>query len=173
VLRWRLRIAADHVRVVGLRIDGRGLTRPTPLVYVMGGRSVTLERIEVLRSIRTGIFVGNAARDVTVIACWVHLNGERARLDHGIVFARGARGRIESNVVEKNARAGFVHPGYDDVLVNQNTIVGNDSFGVLVGGARPRPDRDREQHRGVQRRPGHSHVLGGGKPAPGTAPPTT
>ncbi len=142
VLRGRLRIAADHVRVVGLTVDGRGLTRPTPLVYVMGGKSVTLERIEVLRSIRTGIFVGNEARDVTVIACWVHLNGKRARLDHGIVFARGARGRIESTVVEENRAGGIlVYPGYDDVLVNQNTIVGNDSFGVLVGGESTTSDR--------------------------------
>jgi len=142
VLRGRLRIAADHVRVVGLRIDGRGLTRPTPLVYVMGGRSITLERVEVVSSIRTGVFVGNDARDVTVIGCWVHHNGKRAKLDHGIVFARGAGGRIESNVVEQNRAGGIlVYPGYDDILVNQNTIVGNDSFGVLVGGESTTSDR--------------------------------
>ena len=142
VLRGRLRVAADNVRVVGLHVDGRGLALPTPLVYVMGGKSVTLERLEAAHSSRSGILVGNDARNVTVIACWAHDNGARAELDHGIVFSRGSGGRIESNVVERNRAGGIlVYPEYDDVLVNQNTIVGNGSFGVLVGGERTTSDR--------------------------------
>lgn len=142
VVRGRLRITADNVRVVGLRLDGRGLTRATPLVYVAGGRSVTLERLEVVRSVRSGVFVGNGARDATVIACWVHDNGSRPKLDHGIVFARGSGGTIESNVVERNRAGGIlVYPGFDDVLVNQNTIVGNNAFGLLVGGERTTSNR--------------------------------
>lgn len=142
VLRGRLRVAADNVRVVGLHVDGRGLALATPLVYVMGGRSVTLERLEATRSSRSGIFVGNDARNVTVIASWVHDNGARAQLDHGIVFSRGSGGRIESNVVERNRAGGvLVYPEFDDALVNQNTIVGNRSFGVLVGGEQTTSDR--------------------------------
>jgi parallel beta-helix repeat protein len=142
VLRGRLRVAADDVRVVGLRIDGRGLQLATPLVYVMGGRGVTLERLEATRSSRSGILVGNTARDVTVIACWVHDNGTRPQLDHGIVLSRGSGGRVESNVVDHNRAGGIlVYPEWDTALVNQNTVIGNGSFGVLVGGERTTSDR--------------------------------
>lgn len=142
VLRGRLRVGASNVRVVGLRIDGRGLELATPLVYVMGNRGVTLERLEATRSPRSGILVGNNARDVTVIACWVHDNGTRAKLDHGLVLARGSGGRVESNLVEHNRAGGILlYPEWDNALVNQNTVIGNGSFGVLVGGEQTTSDR--------------------------------
>jgi len=141
IIHGRLRIEANNLRVVGFRIDGKGLTRPTPLVYVNGGRSVTLERVEIVNSIRSGLFVSNSARDVNVLACWAHANGTRAKLDHGIVFARGRAGTIQSTVVEHNKAGGIlIYPGYDDVLVNQNTIVRNGAFGILVGGERTTSD---------------------------------
>lgn len=137
VLHGTLRVQANNLRIVGLRVDGKGLVRPTPLVYVNGARSVTLERLEIVDSIRSGLFVSNDASDVDVIACWVHANGTRPKLDHGIVFARGEQGTIESTLVEANAAGGIlVYPAFDSVLVNQNTIVRNGAFGILVGGER-------------------------------------
>ena len=161
VLHGRLRIEANFIRIVGLKIDGRGLNEATQLVYVRG-RSVTLERLEVGNSVRAGIVVSDGARDVTVIACWVHDNGDRTNLDdHGIVFARGVVGRIESSLVEKSGAGGIhVYPGYDRVLVNQNTIVRR-----LVRDSRRRRDNHlgsdchHEQHRCVQRRTGDPDVL--------------
>ena len=108
VLHGRLRIEADYIRIVGLRVDGKTFTQSTPLVYVRGATSVTLERLEIVNSVREGLLVSNNARDVTVIGCWVHSNGKRPKLDHGIVFARGRGGRIESTLVENNAAGGIL-----------------------------------------------------------------
>lgn len=135
VLRGQLKIAAPHVQVTGLVVDGTGIDLRGPLVYVDGGRSVTIERLEVRNSPQSGIFAGGGARDVTVIGCWVHENGRRARFDHGVAFERGRGGVIASNLIERNSAGGVqVYPGFDDVVVNQNTIVRNGGFGVLVGG---------------------------------------
>jgi hypothetical protein len=142
VIRGQLKISANNIRVVGFSVDGRGLRKPGPLVYVTDARSVTLERLDVSGSKRSGIFVGGLVRDVTVIGCWVHDNGTRARLDHGIALGRGTGGQIDSNVIEHNRSGGIqIYPGFDDVLVNQNTIVRNGSFGVLVGGEVQTSDR--------------------------------
>jgi hypothetical protein len=141
VLRGQLKIAASYVHVTGLEVDGTGIARRGPLVYVDGGRSVIVERIEVRNSPQSGIFAGGGARDVTVIGCWVHDNGRRARFDHGIAFERGVGGTVASNLVERNRAGGVqVYPGFDDVVVNQNTIVRNGAFGVLVGGNRNTSD---------------------------------
>jgi hypothetical protein len=141
VLRGQLKIRGSRVRVTGLEIDGKGSGVRGPLVYVDGGRSVTVERLEVRNSLQSGIFAGAGARNVTVIGCWVHGNGTRAGLDHGIAFERGAGGTIASNLIERNHAGGIqIYPGYDGLVVNQNTIVRNGSFGILVGGNRNTSD---------------------------------
>jgi hypothetical protein len=141
VLRGQLKISGSNVRVEGLTINGRGVSLLRPLVYIERGRSIVVERLEVTGSRHSGVFVGGNSRDVTVIACWVHDNGSRDRLDHGIAFGHGSRGEISSNVVEGNLAGGIqVYPRYDDVLVNQNTVVANGGFGILVGGERATSD---------------------------------
>ncbi len=137
VVHGTLRIVANNLRIVGLHVNGRRLTEPTPLVYVRGAKSVTLERVEIFNSVHSGLVVGNGARDITVISCWSHANGTHPNVDYGVVFGRGETGRIESTLVEKNAGGGIlIYPGFDSVLVNQNTIVRNGGFGILIGGER-------------------------------------
>jgi Right handed beta helix region len=135
ILRGQLKIRASFVRVTGLEVDGSGINLRGPLVYVDRGRSVRLERLEVRNSPQSGIFAGGGAREVTVIGCWVHGNGRRPRFDNGIAFSRGTGGMIASNLVERTVGGGvLIYPGFDGVVVNQNTIVRNSSFGILVGG---------------------------------------
>ena len=141
ILRGQFKVRGSHVRVTGLEVDGRGVTRRGPLVYVDGGRSVRIERLEVRNSRQSGVFAGAGARDVTVIGCWVHDNGRNARLDNGIALERGVGGTIASNLVERNKGGGIqIYPGFDGLLVNQNTVVRNGSFGILVGGNRNTSD---------------------------------
>lgn len=141
VLRGQLKIAASYVHVAGLEVDGTGVDLRGPLVYVDGGRSVVIERLDVRNSPQSGIFAGGGARDVTVLGSWVHDNGRRARFDHGIAFERGTGGVIASNLIDRNSAGGVqIYPSFDDVLVNQNTIVRNGAFGVLVGGDKQTSD---------------------------------
>jgi hypothetical protein len=141
VLRGQLKIRGSHVRVHGLEVDGAGVRLRGPLVYVDRGRSVRIERLEVRNSPQSGIFVGGGARDVTVRGCWVHANGRRVRFDQGIAFERGSDGTVESNLVAGNIGGGIqIYPAFDRVVVNQNTVVRNGSFGILVGGARSTSD---------------------------------
>lgn len=135
VVRGQLKITASHLRIVGLVLDGAGIASGGPLIYIAGVRRIRIERVEVRRGARSGVFVGAGSQDVTILASWIHDNGQRARRDHGIVFERGAGGAVESTVVSRNRAVGvLIYPDFDGVIVNQNTIVSNGASGVLVGG---------------------------------------
>lgn len=133
ILIGKLRIEASDVVVAGLAIDG-GELRDGVVVHVSGGRRVTLVGNDVSRSPRAGIFVGEGARDASVLANAVHDNG-RLRKGAGIALGRGAGASVESNVVFDNHGAGIqVYPDFDRAVINQNTVADNSEAGVLVGG---------------------------------------
>jgi hypothetical protein len=108
------------------------------LVYLSGGDNVELRRNEIRGARTSGIYLGDTgdgADCVRIVQNWIHGNGTRWNLDHGVYVGHGRRGVVAANVVEGN-RAYGVHLGPEarEVLVTQNTIVRNGRSGVIVAG---------------------------------------
>ncbi len=136
VITGRLKIVGDYVVVSGFRFRGQTAANPDDvLVYVSGAMSVRIEGNEIERAGQSGVFVGEGAVDVQILANWIHDNGRDHFLDHGIYYAVGQRGVIANNVIEANVGYGIqLYPNADLVQVIDNTIVGNGRAGIIVGG---------------------------------------
>ena len=140
VVSGRLRIRASDAIVRGLVLDGGELALGV-LVYVEGAQRVRIVRNDVVRSPRTGIFVGSGAAEIQIVANLVRDNGTRVGVGHGIALERGSNAIVASNVVDHNMSNGIqVYPAFDVALVNMNTVVGNGAAGILVGGEQSTSD---------------------------------
>jgi hypothetical protein len=140
----RVKIWADYVRLSGFRLLGRsGLNRDEVVVYIAGGRAIEISGNEITRAARSGVFVGGGASDIQLIGNWIHHNGVREDLDHGIYWHTG-NGLIANNVIEANRAFGVhLYPNADDVVVTSNTIVYNGRSGIIVAGdSRATSDRN-------------------------------
>jgi Right handed beta helix region len=135
----RLKITASYVRVSGLRFVGRTEANLTDvLIYVSGGDHVEISNNELTGAAMSAIYVGdpgNGGDDVQFLSNWVHDNGTRDNLDHGIYYGTGTGGVIANNLFERNHAYGVhLYPDCDAAVVTQNTIVGHGRSGVLAGG---------------------------------------
>ncbi len=80
------------------------------------------------------------ATNVRIVGNYIHDNGDRsdssqANLDHGVYWSSGS-GVVANNVIENNFAYGVhLYPNASGVLVEQNTIVGNDKGGVIIAEA--------------------------------------
>jgi parallel beta-helix repeat protein len=144
LLTGRLKVAADHVRVSGLIVEGRTPTNPTDVaVYVSGAVDVQLIRNEIRRAGQSGIFVGDGSSRTQIVSNWIHDNGRNALLDHGIYVENAADTLVANNVVGSNVGYGIqLYPDADDSVVTQNTVVRNGRSGVIVGGEETTSDRN-------------------------------
>jgi parallel beta-helix repeat protein len=105
-----------------------------PAIWIDGGHHIDLSGNEIRDARRSGIFVSDA-KDVQMLGNYIHDNGTRPRLDHGIYFGSGKGGLIANNLIVANKAIGIqLYPDADGVIVTQNTICDNGRVGVLIGG---------------------------------------
>jgi parallel beta-helix repeat protein len=131
----RLKISGDWVRVSGFVFTSDPSSgAEEPAIYVQGGRHIELSRNEIQGAHRSGIFVSDA-RDVQILANYIHDNGTSPRLDHGIYFSGGDGGLIANNLIVGNKAYGIqLYPHADYVIATQNTISDNGRGGIVLGG---------------------------------------
>lgn len=130
---------ADHWSVLGFSFDGP--VSGTPVVYlvdVANGRFAYNE-------VRDGVTHASLSTDdvrgnLIVEYNHIHHNGVDDELDHGIYWktTTGAGNVIANNYIHDNKARGIsLHDnsgsGVKDVLVTQNTVVGNGAAGILIG----------------------------------------
>ena len=132
----RIKIWATNVRLSGFRLLGQTAANTNEVaVYVAGGGNIEISGNEITRSARSGIFVGGGATEVRIVGNWIHDNGTRDGLDHGIYVHTAAHGLIANNVIESNTAYGVhLYPNADDTIVTSNTIVDNGRSGIMVAG---------------------------------------
>ena len=132
----RVKIWAANVRLSGFRLLGQTAANANEVaIYVSGGRNIEVSGNEITRAARSGIFVSGGATDVRVIGNWIHDNGLRENLDHGIYWHSGTGGLIANNVIESNIAYGVhLYPNADETTVTSNTIVDNGRSGIIVAG---------------------------------------
>lgn len=128
---------ASYVRVQGLIVEG-AVGPSTTNVYVSGSsHHIEISDCEVRDSERQGFFIDSATSNVQILRCSIHDNGTASNpmQDHG-VYVEGRDHLIASSVIYDHPNGFGVHvfPVAESVAVVGNTIVGNDSGGVLVGG---------------------------------------
>jgi hypothetical protein len=145
-----VRITGSHLRFSGVLFDGptgpvlaRNSSNPKGeevQVSVMYGTDVEISRSEIRENgWHAGIFVYDAT-NVRVVGNYIHDNGDRsdssqANLDHGVYWSSGS-GLVANNVIENNFAYGVhLYPDAAGVVVEQNTIVGNDKGGVIIAEA--------------------------------------
>lgn len=134
VIVGRIKITGDYVTVSGF-VFRDGSAQRDVLVYVDGADHVRLLGNEIAGARQSGIFAGDGADDLRIIANWIHDNGTDDFLDHGIYYERGTGGMIIANLIEENAAYGVhLYPDANEITVDQNTIVRNRRAGVIVGG---------------------------------------
>jgi parallel beta-helix repeat protein len=132
----RIKIWATNVRLSGFRLLGQTTANANEVaVYVSGGGNIEISGNEITRSARSGIFVGGGATEVRIVGNWIHDNGTRDGLDHGIYVHTAADALIANNVIESNTAYGVhLYPNADDTIVTSNTIVDNGRSGIMVAG---------------------------------------
>ena len=105
------------------------------LVYVAGGDYVELSGNEIRKAAMSGVFL-SGADGVKIVGNWIHDNGTRWNLDHGIYWSSGTSGLIADNVIERNKAFGIqIYPYVDNLTVRANTISANGRGGVIIDGS--------------------------------------
>jgi len=140
VLAGRLKVTGDHVRVVGLAIDGTGGAAFDAALYIASAEDVEIRSCDIRKSAGSGVFVGDPrepSRNVRLLRNRIHDNGTDDFHDHGIYWAQGTGGVIANNVIDRNIGFGIhLYPDADAVVVRQNTVVGSGRSGIIVAGDR-------------------------------------
>ncbi len=126
---------AAHVTVDGLSFEG-ATGESSANIYVSGdAHDITFRACQSRRSARQGFFSERTTRNVLVEGCSFSDNGGRGpdNLDHNL-YVEGTGHRIVNNVIvgAKNGYGIQLYPATTDVVVANNTIVGNRS-GIIVG----------------------------------------
>lgn len=128
---------AAFVRFQGFVIEN-AVGPSTTNVYVDGtAHDIEVSQCEVRNSQRQGFFIDSTTRNIHVLGCSIHDNGNvsNPQQDHGI-YVEG-RDQLIANCVIYGQPHGFgvqVYPNSDRVTVVDNTIVGNKLGGVVIGG---------------------------------------
>jgi parallel beta-helix repeat protein len=133
VITGRLKVTANHVHVSGLVFDGSTDANASEvLIYVYGGDYVRIFDNEIRRAVKSGIFI-SASDGTEVTGNWIHDNGTRWNLDHGVYWASGNGGLIADNVIERNFAYGIQFYGnVDNVTITRNKISGSGRGGIVI-----------------------------------------
>jgi hypothetical protein len=135
----RLKIEGDYFCLAGLRFVGRtSANTSSVLIYVSGAHHVEILDNAIQDSFMSGIYVGDEgdlSSDVSIIGNYIRGNGTHSRFDHGVYFGHVDQGLIANNLVARNIAVGLkIAPEANNVIVTQNTVVGNGYAGIIVGG---------------------------------------
>jgi Right handed beta helix region len=136
-----LRITGAHNRVSGFLFEGpsgpiRENGEHEDVLVWINGDNVRLDHSEVRKSRwHAGVFVSRAD-EFSVDHDYIHDNGIRANLDHGVYISTDATGCVQDDVIADN-RAWGVHlyPDATGVVISHNSVVGNGRGGIIVARA--------------------------------------
>ncbi len=129
----------DPVTALGLIFAGPGAP-DMDLIDIMHSHDVTFDHVE----IRDGQYHAGLYQydgyNIQVTGCYIHDNGRAGYIntDQGIYWDATAGGGnlIANNVIEHNVAMGIqLYPAPMDVVVEENTIVNNGNYGIVVYGS--------------------------------------
>ena len=133
-----IKTGAAYARVQGFVIEGASIPNRVN-VYVTGrAHDIELSRCEIRGAKHgSGIYVDHTTYRVQVLANAVHDNNEPGRQHQGIYY-QASNGLVANNVVYGHTQ-GFgiqlrtdARAGPDNVIVTNNTVVGNSLGGIVV-----------------------------------------
>ncbi|HMJ00421.1 MAG TPA: right-handed parallel beta-helix repeat-containing protein [Gaiellaceae bacterium] len=139
VITGRLKIEGAFFCVTGFRFKGgTSANMQGVLIYLAGAHHIEILRNTIMNAFMSGIYVGDEgdlSGDVSIIGNYIRDNGTHDRFDHGVYFGHVNQGLISNNLVVGNRALGLkIEPEANDVTVTQNTVVGNGTSGITVGG---------------------------------------
>jgi Putative Ig domain/Right handed beta helix region len=154
ILHGSTRVNGAYARFVGTPDSAPGLIfegptgLPLGLIEVMNTHDVTFDHVEIRKAdYHAGLFQ-QGGHDIRVLGSYVHDNGRfnmtltpegsySYNVDQGIYWdtTSGGGNLIANCVVEHNRATGIqLYPDPSGVVVEENTIVNNDNYGMVVYG---------------------------------------
>jgi len=146
VIAGSTRVDADYITFLGNPVSKPGLIFSGPgatnmdLIDVMYSHDVTFDHVEIRNGKYHAGLYQYGGYSIKVIGCYIHDNGRPGYIntDQGIYWdaTAGAGNLIANNVVEHNVAMGVqLYPAPSGVVVEDNTIVNNGNYGMVVYGS--------------------------------------
>lgn len=158
ILQGSTRVNAAYLMFLGRPTNAPGLTFEGPtgpgvdidLVDVMHAHDVTFDHVEIRNGDYHAGLYQYGGYNIRLVGCFVHDNGRFGmtvtpqgdysyNVDQGIYWdlTRGGGNLIANSVIEHNRAEGIaLYPSPNNVVIEQNTIVGNENYGIVVYGSR-------------------------------------
>ena len=123
----------------GLIFSGPGATN-MDLVDIMHSHDVTFDHVEIRRGAYHAGLYQYGGYNIRVTGCYIHDNGRPSYIntDQGIYWdaTAGTGNLIANNVIAHNVAMGVqLYPAPAGVVVEENTIVDNGNYGIVVYGS--------------------------------------
>jgi len=156
IINGATRIQASYARFVGTPLNAPGLIFSGPmhqnlgLIDVMYSHDITFDHVEIRNAdYHAGIYLFKVS-NIKLLGCYIHDNGRfnetltaqgnlSSSVDQGVYFdsTSGGGNVIANCVVYHNRAMGIqLYPSPAGVVVEENTIVDNDSYGMVIYGHR-------------------------------------
>ncbi|HXI38876.1 MAG TPA: right-handed parallel beta-helix repeat-containing protein [Bryobacteraceae bacterium] len=146
IIEGSTRIDAAYVTFQGTPVTAPGLIFSGPgatnmdLVDLMYSHDVTFDHVEIRNGAYHAGLYQYGGYNIRVTGCYIHDNGRPGYIntDQGIYWdaTAGSGNLIANNVVEHNVAMGVqLYPAPVGVVVEENTIVNNGNYGIVVYGS--------------------------------------
>jgi Right handed beta helix region len=146
VIEGSTRVDAAYVTFLGTPVTAPGLIFSGPgatnmdLVDVMYSHDVTFDHVEIRHGAYHAGLYQYSGYNIKVTGCYIHDNGRPGYIntDQGIYWdaTAGTGNLIANNVIEHNVAMGVqLYPAPVGVVVEENTIVNNGNYGMVVYGS--------------------------------------
>lgn len=146
IIEGSTRIEGAYITLMGNPVTAPGLIFAGPggrnmdLIDIMNSHDVTLDHVEIRNGNYHAGLYQYGGYNIKVIGCYIHDNGRPGYVntDQGIYWdaTTGGGNLIANNVIEHNVAMGIqLYPAPADVVVEENTIVSNGNYGMVVYGS--------------------------------------
>ena len=146
IIEGSTRVDAAYVTFQGTPATAPGLIFSGPgahnmdLIDVMYSHDVTLDHVEIRQGVYHAGLYQYGGYNIKVTGCYIHDNGRPGYIntDQGIYWdaTAGTGNLIANNVIEHNVAMGVqLYPAPVGVVVEENTIVNNGNYGMVVYGS--------------------------------------
>lgn len=146
IIEGSTRVEATYVTFLGTPASAPGLIFSGPgatnmdLLDVMYSHDVTFDHVEIRYGAYHAGLYQYSGYNIKVIGCYIHDNGRPGYIntDQGIYWdaTAGTGNLIANNVIEHNVAMGVqLYPAPSGVVVEENTIVNNGNYGIVVYGS--------------------------------------
>jgi|GEM_PF-792494 len=146
VIHGNTRVNGSFVKFVGTPLTAPGLVFEGPtgqalgMIDVMNTHDATFDHIEIRNGDYHAAFYQYNGYNIKLLGSYVHDNGRPGQIntDQGVYWdaTTGSGNVIANNVVEHNVSSGIqLYPSPSNVTVEENTIVNNGNYGMVVYGS--------------------------------------